>query len=315
MKRRLSSQLFTVLFVLFAIAPLSARGSYKYQREIRKTLEVKKGMELSVSNLNGKIEIEKWDKDQVEIFAVIGTNKSEEELDKIDVDISVDENIVIETEFLAGKSKETKENSSEEDSSPWDLLKKIVTPDFSGSWPAVDYEIKVPGYLIITEATNTNGCISLKGTRGPSVLTTTNGEIAVENLEGNIEARTTNGKVEIEDAKGLVTVTTVNGKIEVRSEVIKELRTINGGIEAEIKNIKEKDIEISTTNGSITIGLPGSLNSVLELSTTNGGIDLDGITLEVISQHKNKYIKGKMGKGGPEINASTTNGSIRIRKL
>jgi hypothetical protein len=139
MKRRLRSQLLTVLFILFAVAPLSARSSYKYQREFRKTLEVKKGMELSVSNWNGKIEIEKWDKDQVEIFAVIGTDKSMEELDKIDIDISVDENIVIETRFPVDKSEKTKEKSSEEeDSNPWDLLKKIMIPGFSGSG-AVDY--------------------------------------------------------------------------------------------------------------------------------------------------------------------------------
>jgi hypothetical protein len=315
MKRRLKSQLLTVFFVLFVIAPLSARSSYKYQRELRKTLEAKKGMELSISNRNGKIEIEKWDKDQVEIFAVIGTNKSVEELDNIDIDISVDDNIVIETRFPAYKSEKTKEKSTdEEDSNPWDLLKKIITSGFSGSG-TVDYEIKVPGYLIITEATSTNGRINLRGTKGPSGVSTTNGEIEVENAEGNIEARTTNGNVEIKDAKGFVTATTTNGKIRVKSEGIKELRTTNGGIEVEIKNIKGENIDIRTTNGSITIGLPGSLNSVLELSTTNGGIDLDDITLEIVAQHKNKYIKAKMGKGGPQINASTTNGRITIRKL
>ncbi len=314
MKRRLRIQLLTIFFVLFAIAPLSARSSYKYQREFRKTLEVKQGMELSVSNRNGKIEIEKWDKDQVEIFAVIGTNKSMEELDKINVDISVDENIVIKTKFPEDKSKETKEKSSEEDSSPWDLIKKAISSGFSESG-AVNYEIRVPDYLIVAEVTSTNGRINLKGTRGSSGLSTTNGEIEVENVEGNIEARTTNGRVEVENAKGFVTVTTTNGKIRVKSEGIKELRTTNGNIEAEIKKLKGEDIDIRTTNGSITIGIPGSLNSVLELSTTNGGIDLDDITIEVISQHKNKYIKGKMGKGGPKINASTTNGSIKIRKL
>jgi DUF4097 and DUF4098 domain-containing protein YvlB len=311
MKRRSRNQLLTVLFVLIAIAPLSVRSSYKYQREFRKTLEVKQGMGLSVSNRNGKIEIEKWDKDQVEIFAVIGTDKSEEELDKIDIDISVDENIVIETKFSADESKE---KSSEEEVSAWDLIKQAITSGFSGSG-AVHYEIKVPGYIIIKEATSTNGRINLKGTRGPSGLSTTNGEIEVENVEGNIEARTTNGRVEIENAKGFVTVTTTNGRIRVKSEGIKELRTTNGNIEADIKKIKGEDIDIRTTNGSITIGLPGSLNSVLELSTTNGGIDLDDISLEIVSQHKNKYIKGKMGRGGPEINASTTNGSIKIRKL
>ena len=58
-----------------------------------------------------------------------------------------------------------------------------------------------------------------------------------------------------------------------------------------------------------------SLNVVLEISATNGEISIGDIPLEVISKHKNKYIKGKMGKGGPEIRISTTNEKIKIRKL
>lgn len=316
MKKNLKSLSLTLFFVLFSVAPLCARSSYKYQRELKKTLEVKPGMKMSVSSRNGKIEIEKWDKDRVEIFAVIGTNKSMEELDKIDVDISVDENIVIETRYPGYKSKKTEEEScDEEDFSFWDLIKKMISSGEVGSKSSVDYEIKVPDYLVIAKAASTNGEITLKGTKGPSTAVTTNGKISAFDIEGDINARTTNGRIEIENGNGFVSAVTTNGKIKVKSEGIRELITTNGSVEAEIKKIKEEDIKISTTNGSITIGLPGSLNSVLELSTTNGGIDLDDITLEVISQHKNKYIKGKMGNGGPKINASTTNGSIKVRKL
>lgn len=315
MKRNLKNISLTLLFIFLTVAPsLYAESSYKFHQEIKKTYDAKPGMKLSVSGRNGKIEIVKWDKDQVEIFAVIGSNKSMEELEKIDVDISVGDNIVIETKFPGHETKETKEKSSEEDHSHWDLLKKIISHGFSGSG-AVDYEIKVPDYVVVSNANTTNGEIELEGTKGPSELSTTNGKIKVEDVEGNIKAHSTNGKIEIENAKGFVTATTTNGRIEVKSEGIKDLTTTNGGIEAEIKKMEKEDINIRTTNGSITIALPGSINGELELSTTNGGIDLDGITLEVIAQHKNKYIKGTMGKGGPKIGASTTNGSIKIRKL
>jgi hypothetical protein len=316
MKRNLKNISLTLFFVFLTLAPLYAEGSYKFHREIKKTYDAKPGMKLSVSGRNGKIEIEKWDKDQVEIFATVGSNKSMEELDKIDIDISVDENIVIETRYPGYKSKKKGEKSyDEEDFSFWDLIKTIISSGVVGSGVSVDYEIKVPEYVVVSNVNTTNGEIDLEGTKGPSKLSTTNGKIEVENVEGDIKAHSTNGKIEIEKAKGIVTASTTNGKIEVKSEGIKNLTTTNGGIEAEIKKLEKEDINIRTTNGSITIALPASLNSVLELSTTNGGIDLDGITLEVIAQHKNKYIKGTMGKGGPKINASTTNGSIKIGKL
>lgn len=316
MKRNLKNISLALFFVFLTVAPLYAESSYKFHREIKKTYDAKPGMKLSVSGRNGKIKIEKWDKDQVEIFAIVGSNKSMEELDKIDIDISVDKNIVIETRYPGDKSKKKeKESNDEEDFSFWDIIKDAISSGGVGSKASIDYEIKVPDYVVVSKANTTNGEIELEGTKGPSELSTTNGKIEVENVEGDIKAHSTNGKIEIENAKGFVTATTTNGKIEVKSEGIKDLATTNGGIEAEIKKLEKEDVNIRTTNGSITIALPASLNGVLELSTTNGGIDLDGITLEVIAQHKNKYIKGTIGKGGPKIGASTTNGSIKIRKL
>ena len=315
MKRSLRSLLFSLFFVIFAVAPVCAKSSYRHKREFRKTLDAKPGMEMSVFSRNGKIEIEKWDKDQVEIFAVIGTNKSKEELSKINIDISVDENIVIETRYPGYKTKKTEgESCNEKDFSFWDLIKKAISSSCGGSKASVDYEIKVPDYVVVSKVSTTNGKIDLEGTTGPSVLTTTNGKIEVENVEGDIEAHSTNGKIKIENANGFVSARTTNGKIEVESEGIKDLATTNGGIEAEIKKIKE-NIGIRTTNGSIKLGLDANLDAIIELHTTNGGIDLDDITLEVTSIHKKKHIEGKMGEGGPEINVSTTNGSIKIRKL
>ena len=304
------------LMLIFMIVPFCAKSCHKFTKEIKKTYDVKPGMEMSVYNRNGKIEIRKWDKDQVEIFASIGTNKSKGELDKIDVDISVDDNIVIETRYSGYKSKKKGEKSyDEEDFGFWDLIKTIISSGVVGSGVSADYEIKVPDYVVVSKVSTTNGKIDLEGTKGPSELRTTNGKIEVENVEGNVEAHSTNGKIEIENAKGFVTAATTNGKIEVKSEGIKNLTTTNGSIEAEIKKVEKEDIKVRTTNGPIKLRVSSSLDAILELSTTNGGIDLNDIVLEVTSIHKNKYVKGKMGKGGPGINVRTTNGSIKIGKL
>jgi len=301
------------LFLTFILIPLTGESAYRYKMEFRKTYSVKPGTKMTVSNQNGKIEIEKWDKNEVEVFAVIGSDKSMKELTKVKIEVSVDENMEIVTRYSGEDSNKSEEKGN--DFGIWDFIKWVTKGKYTGGKIAVDYEIKVPEHVVVLEARTSNGEIDLKGTKGPSELITTNGRIEVENAEGDIEARTTNGRVEIENVNGFVTVTTTNGKIKVKSEGIKELITTNGSIEADIKKSKEENIRIRTTNGSIKLGLPASLNGILELSTTNGGIDLDDIALEVTSKHKNKYIKGKMGKGGAEIMASTTNGSIKVRKL
>ncbi len=314
MNKKLKKLSMAFLFLTFILTPLSGESSYRYKMESRKTYSVEPGTKITVSNRNGKIEIEEWDKNEVEVFAVIGSNKSMKELTRVKIEVSVDEEMEIATNYFGKDSKESK--NKENDFGIWDFIKWVVKGAYSGGKIAVDYEIKVPDFVVVSEVGTSNGEIYLNGTKGPSEISTTNGKIRAENTEGDIEARTTNGKVDIENANGYVSVKTTNGKIVTKgSKGIEELKTTNGSIEAEIKDIKEEGTEIRTTNGSITLGLAASLNGILELRTTNGGIDLDGIELEVISQHKNKYIKGKIGKGGAEINASTTNGSIKVRKL
>jgi len=310
MKKNIKKLFLTFVFLTLILSPLSAKSCHKYEMEFKKIYKVKPETKLTVSNRNGKIDIEKWDRDEVEVFATIGSNKSMKELNKVKIEVSVDEKMEIATIYSGERPKEDKN-----DFGIWDFIKQVLKGSFIGNKTCVDYEIKVPDHIIVSEAKSTNGKIYLKQTKGPSKLITTNGKIEVENAEGNIEARTTNGKIEIENVKGLVTAISTNGAIKVKSERIKEIKTTNGSIDAELKEIKEGEVEFRTTNGSITLHLPAYLNAILELSTTNGGVDLDNIDLEIISQNKNKYIKGKMGKGGTEINAKTTNGNIKVYKL
>jgi hypothetical protein len=310
MKKNLKKLVLTFIFLTVILVPLAAESCHKYETEFTKIYKVKPGTKLTISNRNGKIEIEKWGRDEVEVFAKKGSNKSMGELEKVNIEVSLEEEMEISTTYSGEESKE-----NEKDFRIWDFIKHLLKGSFIGDKVCVDYEIKVPEHVIVSEVKSTNGRIQLKQTKGPSKLHTTNGEIKVETAEGNIEAKTTNGKIEIENVKGLVTAKSTNGSIKVNSEKIQEIKTTNGSINAELKEIKEGETEFRTTNGSIILHLPSSLNATLELSTTNGGIDLENIDLDIISQNKNKYIKGKIGKGGPEISAKTTNGKIKIRKL
>jgi hypothetical protein len=312
MKKSLKKLSFVSFFLVFILTPLTGESAYRYKMESRKTYKVKPGTKMIVSNRNGKIEIQGWEKDEVEVFAVIGSDESMKELTKVEIGVSVAENMEIATIYSGEESAESKRK--ENDSGIWNFIKWVVKGEYSGHKIAVDYEIKVPDYVFVSEVETSNGGIALNGTKGPSELNTTNGKIEVKNAEGDIEAYSTNGTIEIENVKGFVIACTTNGKIRVKSEGVRELTTTNGSIEAEIMNLKES-AEISTTNGSINLAVPSSLNASLELSTTNGGINLEDITLEGISQHEKNYIKGEMGKGGPKVNAITTNGSIKVKKM
>ena len=165
------------LTLLISVAPLSVKCCHRYETEFRKTYEVRPGTKVTVSNRNGKIEVEKWDKNEVEVFAAIGSDRSMEELAKVKIEVSVNESMEIKTIYSGENTKESKEK--EKDFGIWDFIKCLVKGECTGSKISIDYEIKVPDHVNISEVRNANGKIVLKGTKGPSELITTNGKIEV----------------------------------------------------------------------------------------------------------------------------------------
>ena len=277
------------LGMLFAVAFIFAVGcaaSFRYTKEFCKTYSVKPGITISVYNRNGDIDISKWDKDEIEVRALITSNRGKGELDKVEIEVSTDGDMEIRTKYLKKRAR-----------------------------VSVDYEIKVPANVIVGRLESSNGRLDLVGTKGPSVLKTSNGRIDVEDAEGDIDAETSNGRIEIENVSGYVNARTSNGRIKITGTAgISRIRTSNGRIKVEIPDIKGDEVEIKTSNGSVDVYISPDLNADIELDTSNGKISLHDIKLEV-SELKKTYVKGKLGEGGVRISVDTSNGNIKLYKL
>lgn len=128
-----------------------------------------------------------------------------------------------------------------------------------------------------------------------------------------VTARTVNGDVRVAEVRGDVEARTVNGDIEARSTAGRvDARTTNGSITV-AGAITGDGVEYRTVNGSITIELPADAKADVELRTVNGRISTDfPITFD--GTINPRRINAAIGGGGPRLTASTTNGSIRLRK-
>jgi hypothetical protein len=140
-------------------------------------------------------------------------------------------------------------------------------------------------------------------------------EFTVRLPEGvRVDARSVNGEIEIDGATSEVIAHTTNGHIDARSSGGPvRATTTNGDVTVRAGALDTHDMEYRTTNGSITVELPASANAELDMHTTNGSISSDfPVTMEGTFSRRN--MRGTLGKGGPRIRLSTTNGSIRLRK-
>ena len=157
---------------------------------------------------------------------------------------------------------------------------------------SVRYSIRVPRRTELARIASSNGSIHIDSIEGSARLHTSNGPIRGNGVTGSLDIETSNGRVELTDVNGPVTARTSNGAIDLTFDAVREVRA-------------------STSNGGISLRLPSAPSAGLRARTSNGAIhsDFDVTTHGLISKHS---LEGAIGAGGPLLDLSTSNGSIRL---
>lgn len=130
----------------------------------------------------------------------------------------------------------------------------------------------------------------------------------------NYVARTVNGEIRAAGLKSDIDAATVNGGIRIATSGRAEATTVNGSIDAAMGNADwSNDVAFTTVNGGITLELPNEVNAELRASTVNGDITSD-FPVTVQGRFGPRTMRGTLGRGGPELELETVNGSIELRK-
>ena len=144
---------------------------------------------------------------------------------------------------------------------------------------------------------------------------TNGGDIVVDHIVGEVEIDNTNGNATATHVSGAAVVHALNGKVLV------SLDKISG----------DKPMSFSSLNGDIDVTLPADMKARVKLKSDNGAIYSDfDIALDASARkpvvQENSSGKGKfrvqfdkamygvINGGGPEMQLTTFNGNIYIRK-
>jgi hypothetical protein len=183
--------------------------------------------------------------------------------------------------------------------------------------------IDLVGSGLTIEEQNNNVRVSAPPNRGVEIivqvprrtslnLNTVNGRgIQVENIEGEIDAQATNGAVTLNNVSGAVVAHSLNGPLNVTLDHV----------------APGKPMSFSTLNGNIDVTFPPDLKANVKLKAQNGEIwtDFDiamgkppANTPERsdgrFSIRFDRGFSGAINGGGPEMQFTTMNGKIYIRK-
>lgn len=233
------------VFLALALSAVSA-----VTQTFKETHTLPSSGSISLQNVNGRIEVLAWDRDEVVIEAV----KSADDADKLEkthiqVDATADA-LVITTRY---------------EPTGWRF--------WSTNNTAVHYTVRVPEKLAVARIHGINSSIEVTGLQGRLHLTTVNGRIVTTGSMDAIEARTVNGTTQLAfaalPASGTILAESVNGpcRVEVPKNSVYQLdaRTVHGPVTCEPTTKSDKSMAESSGP---------AFGPMIRLRSVNGGVSL-----------------------------------------
>jgi DUF4097 and DUF4098 domain-containing protein YvlB len=283
--------------------------SDSHREDFHSTHPLSAGGSVSVESFNGSIELAGWEKDSVEVNGTkYASSKSALDLLKIDIN-----------------------------STPGSVRIRAVRPTDLHRHMGVRLSIRLPHKVLLDLVSTSNGKIQLEDVEGHARLHTSNGGIRISRVRGEVEARTSNGTIEAQDVDGNVNLHTSNGGIRAdASHGSFEATTSNGSINARLSDSAASwpvraessnghieltlegkqlpEVRASTSNSSILLRLPASSNARVRARTSHASVTSEFDQLESDGGRKHSEMHGTLGAGGPLLDLTSSNGSIRIVK-
>ncbi len=130
-------------------------------------------------------------------------------------------------------------------------------------------------------------------------------------------ATNVNGNVKADDMGRALKLTTVNGNVDASTSSWLSATTVNGSIKADMGGADwDGKLKITTVNGSIHLTMPTDFSADVRFSSVHGNLTTDF----ALTAHTSGFsfgptkVEGTIGKGGRELDVSTVNGSLTIKK-
>src|SRR6267154_1057465 len=162
----------TALAVLL-LSVVWAVPSFAISKEFNQSYPLQPGGSLELQNVNGTVDVQGWDRNEIEIHTVKTAKHKESDLERVSIEV---------------------------DARPDASLIATRYPQTEGVEVAVDYTIHVPHGAHVEHIGTVNGTLRVAGVETVEDLHTVNGNVEVFEAGGSVHAHTTNGNVHLEMA-------------------------------------------------------------------------------------------------------------------
>jgi len=237
--------------VIGAVICTALPGFATTEQIFERTYPLQSGGHFVLDNVNGSVQVEGWDRDEVEVRAVKTSQNDPRDVDRVQIEV---------------------------ESHPCEVDVHTRYPDGEGVGVAVEYHIHVPNRVLLGSVHTVNGSLVVRGVDGGGELRSVNGDVEVLQSSGRFNAKTTNGNLRLELR-------------QLSDGAPMNLETVNGSVELGLPWDARADLNVRNMNGDLysevpvtsAAALPGARafhgrlghgGGAISVRTVNGGIRL-----------------------------------------
>ncbi len=237
-----SARIARLLPMLAAIAIFSFPSWGASNEVFHRMIPLPPGGSFVLENVNGSVQVEGWDRDEVEVSAVKSSNNDERDLSQVKIEVQSDSgHVAVRTRYPKGQ----------------------------GAQVAVEYHVHVPYRVLLGSIETVNGSVVVRGVDGTGDLRSVNGNVEVLNSSGRFSAKTTNGNLHLELRR-------------LQDGAPMRIETVNGSVILGLPADGSANLSVLSMNGDLdsdlpvtsTAGSPATHNFRAKLGTGGGDISV-----------------------------------------
>lgn len=264
---------------------------------------------IEIENLKGRIEVQAWDRSEVQIRGSLGkgVEKLEIEGDRQQLSVRVRYPNRGGLGFLSGDSSE-----------PTELL-LMVPQRASLAIESVAAEVAVTGVAPPELAIDSvSGDVTVIGAPGEADIDSVSGDLRLTINSRDVDVESVSGDIDLRGRlDGEVSVETVSGQLEVgvHESSVRRLSaaSVSGDIRIGTTLASGGDISLETVSGDIDLRLPRNLSANVQGESFSGDITAPGAEIDRPRHGPGSSFRHRYGNGDGEISLETFSGDARLQ--
>ncbi len=296
-----------LLLVCLVTIPLASQAA---EQRIEERRSVAADAQIEVGNVRGRIEIQGWDRDEVEVTGTLGDG--------------------VKGLIIEGDQRRLEVRV--------DYPNKNGGGGWFGWWGSESAGdsvliVKLP-HRASLEVESVSADVQVEGVGGSRMqIESVSGAVSMSGEPATLEVGTVSGSQQIESSAREVRMETVSGRVSLRGtapdrlraesvsgDIVLQLESIAGSVNAESVSgdlnvgtaALAGRIQLESMSGSVEVSLPRGSSARLHASSFSGSIESDAGEVERRRYGPGASLEHVLGKGDADVSVETFSGRIRI---